>query len=252
MGLIDCPDCKGKVSDIAPACPHCGRPFERKNTTVEKDAGENGGSREKNDAINNEDEKSAPPIIEDKEINPSQPIGITEEGPLDELSGEHAPPDIADQEGKQPRPRSVDFAVQLLWASIALSVLGFLLGFAYLDETRKAVAEQSPDLPPDMLLVIPYIGQFCIVVVIVPVVFLTYKIDKGRNWARIVIIVWNAVGLVAMPFSFEESSIKNPILGTMFVTNIVLCICILYYLCKKSSVEWFKSTSVGKPPPKTP
>ena len=28
MGLIECPDCDGKVSDIAPACPHCGRPFE--------------------------------------------------------------------------------------------------------------------------------------------------------------------------------------------------------------------------------
>jgi hypothetical protein len=28
MGLISCPDCEGKVSDIAPSCPHCGRPFE--------------------------------------------------------------------------------------------------------------------------------------------------------------------------------------------------------------------------------
>jgi len=26
MGLIECPDCEGKVSDSAPACPHCGRP----------------------------------------------------------------------------------------------------------------------------------------------------------------------------------------------------------------------------------
>jgi hypothetical protein len=28
MGLISCPDCEGKVSDIAPSCPRCGRPFE--------------------------------------------------------------------------------------------------------------------------------------------------------------------------------------------------------------------------------
>lgn len=26
MGLISCPDCNGKVSEIAAACPHCGRP----------------------------------------------------------------------------------------------------------------------------------------------------------------------------------------------------------------------------------
>jgi len=29
MGLTSCPDCEGKVSDIAPTCPHCGRPFEQ-------------------------------------------------------------------------------------------------------------------------------------------------------------------------------------------------------------------------------
>lgn len=26
MALIQCPDCRGSVSDVAPACPHCGRP----------------------------------------------------------------------------------------------------------------------------------------------------------------------------------------------------------------------------------
>ena len=29
MGLTSCPDCEGKVSVIAPTCPHCGRPFEQ-------------------------------------------------------------------------------------------------------------------------------------------------------------------------------------------------------------------------------
>ncbi len=26
MGLASCPDCNGKVSDLAEKCPHCGRP----------------------------------------------------------------------------------------------------------------------------------------------------------------------------------------------------------------------------------
>ena len=34
MGLIECPDCDGKVSDIAPTCPHCGRPFEQKKVEL--------------------------------------------------------------------------------------------------------------------------------------------------------------------------------------------------------------------------
>jgi len=27
MAVVECPDCRGKVSDQAPACPHCGRPM---------------------------------------------------------------------------------------------------------------------------------------------------------------------------------------------------------------------------------
>lgn len=30
MALLTCPDCHGKVSDSAPACPHCGRPATAK------------------------------------------------------------------------------------------------------------------------------------------------------------------------------------------------------------------------------
>jgi len=32
MGLISCPDCNGMVSEIAPACPHCGRPIAPAST----------------------------------------------------------------------------------------------------------------------------------------------------------------------------------------------------------------------------
>jgi hypothetical protein len=27
MSLIECPDCLNRISDKAPACPHCGHPF---------------------------------------------------------------------------------------------------------------------------------------------------------------------------------------------------------------------------------
>ena len=27
MALIECPDCKTQISDIAPSCPRCGRPM---------------------------------------------------------------------------------------------------------------------------------------------------------------------------------------------------------------------------------
>ena len=34
MALIKCPDCQSDVSDLAPACPKCGRPIAAKSTPV--------------------------------------------------------------------------------------------------------------------------------------------------------------------------------------------------------------------------
>lgn len=31
MGIIACPDCRTQVSDVADACPHCGRPEPSKS-----------------------------------------------------------------------------------------------------------------------------------------------------------------------------------------------------------------------------
>lgn len=31
MSLISCPDCNNEVSDIAPACPKCGRPIDQES-----------------------------------------------------------------------------------------------------------------------------------------------------------------------------------------------------------------------------
>ncbi len=36
MALINCPDCGKEVSDIAPACPNCGRAIKAR--TIEKTA----------------------------------------------------------------------------------------------------------------------------------------------------------------------------------------------------------------------
>jgi hypothetical protein len=34
MALLMCPDCEGKVSDQAAACPHCGRPMRSPATSA--------------------------------------------------------------------------------------------------------------------------------------------------------------------------------------------------------------------------
>ena len=35
MPLTKCPDCDKQISDLAPACPHCGRPMKTRPPDVE-------------------------------------------------------------------------------------------------------------------------------------------------------------------------------------------------------------------------
>jgi predicted amidophosphoribosyltransferase len=36
MPLIQCPDCKKEISDQAPVCPNCGRPFSQPRISAKK------------------------------------------------------------------------------------------------------------------------------------------------------------------------------------------------------------------------
>jgi len=39
MALVNCPDCYTECSDMAPACPKCGRPLGGQKSVVTKDIG---------------------------------------------------------------------------------------------------------------------------------------------------------------------------------------------------------------------
>lgn len=68
MGIRECEDCGGKVSDLAESCPHCGRPMEPKSS----DKAEEGKPPEEEQAL--EDEKAH---------------GIEPASPTDETKGEN-------------------------------------------------------------------------------------------------------------------------------------------------------------------
>ena len=39
MALVKCPDCSTECSDLAPACPKCGRPLPGQKSVLTKDIG---------------------------------------------------------------------------------------------------------------------------------------------------------------------------------------------------------------------
>ena len=57
MGLIQCTDCKGKVSDLASACPHCGRPFGEQELSKHIKEEQKSRSQKEQKELNQEEEK---------------------------------------------------------------------------------------------------------------------------------------------------------------------------------------------------
>lgn len=45
MALVTCPDCAAKISDVAPACPHCGRPRDGMTTVLGRANGQHGATK---------------------------------------------------------------------------------------------------------------------------------------------------------------------------------------------------------------
>jgi hypothetical protein len=56
MALIECPDCKKKISDAAPACPNCGRPFHNEDDSTAAQTTDQ--RQEKKDHDSTEDDNS--------------------------------------------------------------------------------------------------------------------------------------------------------------------------------------------------
>jgi hypothetical protein len=100
----------------------------------------------------------------------------------------YAPPcaPVADVFIPQGKPAQIVLAVRLIWASLAV-------GSAYF------VAASL--MTRDVLSVGPLIAGLLLgfSIGVLPPLFLAYKIDQGRNWARITLLVLVGVGLI-LPF----------------------------------------------------
>ena len=155
----------------------------------------------------------------------------------------------ADPYGAQPgrpaqMPASVATAVKLIWASIALSLLSFVLTFAFLDDIIDQ-ALKDPNISgttnEDAVRVGAISGAIIGLVIGVGLTLLLVTfIKKGANWARITYTVLGVLGLV---FGLIGLAGEQPvILKLLGVLSMLLTAAILVFLWKKESNPWF-----GKP-----
>lgn len=144
------------------------------------------------------------------------------------------------QPQRGPKPAAVDTAVKLIWASIALSVVGTLLTFLYLDTMVDQVLESSAgDMTESTAKAGVIVGAVVGLVISVGLyALLAVFIGKGANWARITFTVLAAIGILFGLLNLLGGS-QPALLMVVGLISLVLGIGAIVLLWKKESSAWF-------------
>jgi hypothetical protein len=122
-----------------------------------------------------------------------------------------------------PRPRQVTWAVRLLWAEFALSILDFALG-GYL---KPAGFNFFADL----------VGS----VVTLPLEALViYKIGRGRNWARYVALAAVLLSILLWYGAAREGNAGDAVTVIMGALELMLDAVALFLIFANPGRQWFK------------
>lgn len=139
---------------------------------------------------------------------------------------------------KGPAPTSVQTAVKLIWAGVAVSVLSTLLTFVFLDDVVDAAVEGaggSRDAARTGAMVGIVVG---LVLGVALAALFAYFIGKGANWARIVYSVLTVFGILA---SLVGLGGLPPVLLVVSLVSLAISIAVLFFLYRPESNRYFSA-----------
>ncbi len=143
------------------------------------------------------------------------------------------------------RPAPVSLAVNLLWAAIALYLVGAVLNLTAGDSatsslTGAGLTPEQADAAQGMVLAI---GGVVVVLLGGLFVLLTVFIGKGANWARITTTVLTAIGvLLTLPSLFAMGSAGTSVLSSLLsLVQTLLCVAAVVLCFRPESSAWFKA-----------
>ena len=136
------------------------------------------------------------------------------------------------------------------WASIAiitrsvLTILSTLVTFARLD-TIIDEAERRSNLTVDRAAVRSAVVAATVIGLIIAVLFvlLALQVRRGKNWARIVAIIFAALGILGGLLSLAQAGQYGAALNLLGVINLLLAIATVVLLVLPASNEYFKASS---------
>jgi len=123
------------------------------------------------------------------------------------------------------KPQTVWLGVNLLWASLAISVIASAL------DPTGIMHKQSIPLPVVALLV----------AVLAVMALLTYMISIGKNWARIVFLVW-IIGTAILSLNVILDVLKiSVVAGITNMLQTLLQLVAMWLVFTPSARPWFRS-----------
>lgn len=156
----------------------------------------------------------------------------------------YAPPPPEGYGAPQPRgerPAAVRTAVNLIWVTIALSVLTTILTVFMLDTLVDTALEtaDTAGVGADTLRTGVIVGAVVWLVLSVGVsVLLAVFIGKGRSWARIVYTVLGGIGILLTLLGLVTGG--APVLFVLLdVLSAALIAAVIFLLWKPESSAWF-------------
>jgi hypothetical protein len=124
-------------------------------------------------------------------------------------------------------PRAVVQAVWLLWVSLVIGLVEIALSM----NPFRAPAEHSPGTHMTVF------GVFASIALLASVyVWVVHHVRKGRNWARMTVLVSVAIGVVESVFSRPEQQLLPFVLNLL---EVLLDITALTLLFREPGAQWF-------------
>jgi hypothetical protein len=142
-----------------------------------------------------------------------------------------------------PQPKEIKFAEKLLYIIIVMMIIGFIIA-RFMDPIPVYV--DNVQFYIDMNSTFAVTTQ---IITIIIISFLIFKILSGKNWARIVYLIFTIFGLLQSlnspqsPFNFGSIfnyGYINSIANILSILSTILCIIALFFLFKKNSNAWYR------------
>jgi len=147
------------------------------------------------------------------------------------------------------QPWSIWYAVRLMWAGAALSLLGLLVGLLTIDEVKRAIAadlrdqhkysQQDVDTIAQNILASTIIGSLLATVLWL---WMARANGAGKKWARTVATTLGGLNIVwfALSITAEGATVAQLVVAGLIVAVAVAVVALLWHP-HSSDYYWFKS-----------